>query len=83
MNLLKTAGSYLLVLHNLEQLDTESNEEAVRLLRKAVEAKDWTLCRELLRFLRSIDESGGALRKASERAGIIDVQETSDSSESS
>ena len=62
-NLLTTAGSYLLVLHNLEQLD-ESNDDAIRLLRKAAEAKDWALCRELLRFLRSIDTSGHALRNA-------------------
>lgn len=60
---LKTAGSYLLVLHNLEQLD-ENSSEAVRLLKKAVEGKEWQLCRELLRFLQSIDDSGEALRTA-------------------
>jgi hypothetical protein len=72
MNLLKTAGSYLLVLHNLEQLDSESNTEAVRLLQRAVAAKDWTLCKELLRFLRSIDDSGEALKSAVAKAGISD-----------
>ncbi|KAF8807681.1 RIC1-domain-containing protein [Phlegmacium glaucopus] len=62
-NRLKTAASYLLVLHNLEQLD-ESGTEAVRLFRSAVEGKDWQLCRELLRFLRTIDDSGQALENA-------------------
>ncbi|TRM65979.1 RIC1-domain-containing protein [Schizophyllum amplum] len=60
---LKTAGSYLLVLHNLEQLD-EDHQDAIRLLKSAIDAKDWQLCRELLRFLHSIDETGEALRRA-------------------
>ncbi|KIJ68689.1 hypothetical protein HYDPIDRAFT_179745 [Hydnomerulius pinastri MD-312] len=60
---LKTAGSYLLVLHNLEQLD-ENNKDAIRLLQRAVDAQDWQLCRELLRFLHSIDDTGMALRHA-------------------
>ena len=30
-------------------------------------AKDWTLCRELLRFLHSVDASGEALREALEQ----------------
>jgi hypothetical protein len=50
-----------LVLHNLEQLD-ENSSEAVRLLTSAVDAKEWQLCRELLRFLHSIDDTGRALR---------------------
>jgi hypothetical protein len=53
----------LIVLHNLEQLD-EGGAEAVRLFRSAVEDKDWQLCRELLRFLRTIDDSGQALQNA-------------------
>jgi len=77
MNQLKTAGSYLLVLHNLEQLD-ETNEDAVRLLKKAKEAKDWDLCRQLMRFLRSIDDSGNSLRQALVGAGI-DVPPTESS----
>ncbi|PPQ63714.1 hypothetical protein CVT24_004294 [Panaeolus cyanescens] len=60
---LKTAGSYLLVLHGLEQLDS-NHAEAIQLLASAVEEKDWHLCRELLRFLNSIDETGSALRNA-------------------
>ncbi|KAH9486681.1 Guanine nucleotide exchange factor subunit Rich [Psilocybe cubensis] len=68
-NRLKTAGSYLLVLHNLEQLDENSNE-AIRLLMSAVKGKDWQLCRELLRFLRSIDDTGQALRNALKHVDI-------------
>ncbi|KAF9023405.1 RIC1-domain-containing protein [Hymenopellis radicata] len=60
---LNTAGSYLLVLHNLEQLD-ENNQDAVRLLTVAIGACNWQLCREILRFLHSIDDSGDALRNA-------------------
>lgn len=60
---LRTASSYLLVLHTLEQLD-EDNEDAMRLLKAAIDGKDWQLCRELLRFLRSIDDSGTALQNA-------------------
>ncbi|KAF8490724.1 RIC1-domain-containing protein [Gautieria morchelliformis] len=71
-NLLTTAGSYLLVLHNLEQLD-EGNDDAIRLLRRAAEVEDWALCRELLRFLRSIDTSGHALRNALSRVEILSV----------
>ncbi|KAG6891075.1 hypothetical protein C0995_014164 [Termitomyces sp. Mi166 len=67
---LKTAGSYLLVLHNLEQLD-ENNDDAVRLLQKAVDGKDWQLCRELLRFLHSVDDTGTALRTALSKTNVV------------
>lgn len=69
-NRLKTAGSYLLVLHNLEQLN-EDNNDAIRLLSRAVDAKDYQLCKELLRFLRSIDNTGAALKAALEQANIL------------
>lgn len=72
MNQLKTAGSYLLVLHNLEQLD-EQNEDAIRLLQRAIDASDWTLSRELLHFLRSIDESGACLEHAMREVRLVDV----------
>ncbi|TFK76753.1 RIC1-domain-containing protein [Pluteus cervinus] len=72
-NRLKTAGSYLLVLHNLEQLD-ENNADAVRLLRSAVDGKDWQLCRELLRFLHSIDDTGAALRDALKQTNVINLE---------
>ncbi|KAG6866024.1 hypothetical protein C0991_009433 [Blastosporella zonata] len=67
---LKTAGSYLLVLHNLEQLD-ENNDDAVRLLQSAVDGKDWQLCRELLRFLHSVDDTGAALRHALSKTNVV------------
>jgi len=60
---LKTAGSYLLVLHTLEQLDS-NNTEVERLLKTAAEKGEWDLCKELLRFLHSIDDTGEALRHA-------------------
>ncbi|KAI0651550.1 RIC1-domain-containing protein [Trametes meyenii] len=67
---LKTAGSYLLVLHGLEQLDG-MNGDAIRLLRSAVAAQDWQLCREILRFLHSIDDTGAALQAALVETQIV------------
>ena len=69
---LKTASSYLLVLHNLEQLD-ENSSDAIRLLRSAVDAKDWQLCKELLRFLHSIDDTGTALRNALAETNLVEL----------
>ncbi|KIY65901.1 RIC1-domain-containing protein [Cylindrobasidium torrendii FP15055 ss-10] len=66
---LDTAGSYLLVLHNLEQL-TEDNHDAIRLLRAAIAASNWQLCREILRFLHSVDDTGNALRDALARTQL-------------
>ncbi|KAJ7770879.1 RIC1-domain-containing protein [Mycena maculata] len=76
---LKTAGSYLLVLHNLEQLD-EKHNDVIRLLESAVSAKDWQLCRELLRFLHTVDPTGTALRDAlghinANQSEVVDLQE--------
>lgn len=71
LNRLKTAGSYLLVLHNLEQLD-QQHEDAIRLLQRAMQSSDWTLSRELLHFLRSIDESGASLSHALQEVGLAD-----------
>ncbi|KAF9519786.1 hypothetical protein BS47DRAFT_1287937 [Hydnum rufescens UP504] len=78
--LLKTAGSYLLVLHNLEQLD-ETHADVIRLLRRALEAPDWVLCRELMHFLRSIDETGAALEQALVEVGMKEEQIMSESGE--
>jgi len=72
-NRLKTAASYLLVLHNLEQLD--DNSEAIRLLNKALYAEDTQLCREVLRFLHSIDDSGVALREALTQTSLFTSDE--------
>ena len=71
---LRTAASYLLVLHSTEQLD-ENSDDAVRLLKKALDAKDWQLCRDVLRFLQSIDDSGQVLQHALTRVGITDVSD--------
>ncbi|KAI8605643.1 RIC1-domain-containing protein [Dissophora ornata] len=51
---LKTATSYLLILHTLEPLQTTS-QDTVRLLEKTLQAQDFELCKELVRFLNSID----------------------------
>ncbi|KAL0950714.1 hypothetical protein HGRIS_007490 [Hohenbuehelia grisea] len=69
---LKTAGSYLLVLQNLEQLE-EHSADAVRLLKSAIDGADWQLCREILRFLHSVDDTGDALRKALAETGILHI----------
>lgn len=45
--------------------------DAVRLLKSAITAQDWQLCREILRFLHSVDESGDALRNALSEAEVI------------
>ncbi|KAF8634465.1 hypothetical protein AX15_000906 [Amanita polypyramis BW_CC] len=71
---LKTAASYLLVLHSTEQLD-ENCDDVVRLLKKALDAKDWQLCRGVLRFLQSIDDSCEVLQYALSQAGVIDAPE--------
>ncbi|TFK36804.1 RIC1-domain-containing protein [Crucibulum laeve] len=68
---LKIAGSYLLVLHNLEQLDEDSSD-ASRLLQSAIESKDWQLCRELMRFLHSVDDTGETLRAAFKQAHLVE-----------
>ena len=61
--LLKTAGGYLLVLHNFDDLES-SSEQCVRLLQRAKEKEDWELCKELARFLMALDASGDTLREA-------------------
>ena len=64
----------MLLLHNIEELDgTRINSDAVRLLKAAIAIKDWQLCREILRFLRSIDDTGAALRSALEEAQVVET----------
>ncbi len=58
------------MLHGLEQLDG-MNADAIRLLRSATSAQDWQLCREILRFLHSIDDTGAALQSALVETQII------------
>lgn len=62
-----------MVLHNLEQLD-ENNGDVVRLLKRAVDEKDWQLCRELLRFLHSIDDTGAALQDALAQTNVLHLE---------
>jgi hypothetical protein len=71
---LRSAAGYLLVLHTLEELDevevgltcrrVDDQQDTVALIRLAIAACETRLCKELLRFLHSIDESGAALRRA-------------------
>jgi len=56
----------------LEQLD-ESYSHAARLLSRAVAACDWQLCRELMRFLHSIDETGVALKHVLSQTNLMPV----------
>lgn len=61
---LKTASSYLLVLHHLEQL--EGTDDAFKLLHKALIESDLVLSKEIIRFLHSIDPSGFYMQKTME-----------------
>ncbi|KAK6539739.1 hypothetical protein TWF694_009939 [Orbilia ellipsospora] len=63
--LLKTAGGYLLILHNMEKLSS-SSQDMVRLFSRAVAEEDWDLCKELARFLTALDNSGKTLKEALE-----------------
>ena len=66
---LRTAAMYLLVLHNLEAVDA-SIAHTVRLLRLALDAEDFSLARDLVRFCRSMDEDGDVLRRVADAAGL-------------
>jgi hypothetical protein len=56
----------------LEQLD-ENNDDAIRLLKSAIDRKDYQLCREVLRFLHSIDDTGAALKDALAQTNMVDI----------
>ncbi|ORY05246.1 RIC1-domain-containing protein [Basidiobolus meristosporus CBS 931.73] len=60
---LKTATSYLIVLQTLEPVSV-SSKYSVRLIQKAYEANEITLCRDLVRYLSSIYGSEMSLREA-------------------
>lgn len=78
---LVTAGGYLLVLHNLDQNTLTKNKEhdislktmdnTIQLLKVANNSKNWDLCKELLRFVRSIDPSGELFKKVLVAANIV------------
>lgn len=79
--LLKTAGGYLLVLHNFNDLES-SSKQCFRLLKRAKEADDWELCRELARFLMALDASGDTLREALARIELTLMASRTGSTES-
>jgi hypothetical protein len=62
---LKTAGGYLLVLHEFEEL-SPTGDQVIRLLQQAKSEQDWDLCKELARFLMALDQSGETLRRTLE-----------------
>lgn len=68
---LQTAGSYLLVLQTVESLE-ESIADTARLLALAAQREEWVLCQDLLRYTRSMDESGQALQQVVKQAGILE-----------
>ena len=72
-NLLKTAGGYLLVLHNFNDLES-SSKQCVRLLERAKDVEDWELCKELARFLMALDASGDTLREALVKIGLTPAE---------
>ncbi|XP_071485057.1 guanine nucleotide exchange factor subunit RIC1-like [Diadema antillarum] len=55
---LQTAASYLIILQNLETVKA-SKHHATQLLDAALEHCEWSLCRDLLRFLRAIGSGDG------------------------
>lgn len=67
--MLKTAGSYLLILHAFDE-GSFNTQQIATLLTRAKDAGDWELCKELARFLVGIDESGGLLRKVFVSVGL-------------
>ncbi|RKP14069.1 RIC1-domain-containing protein [Piptocephalis cylindrospora] len=54
---LQTATAYLIVLQTLEPTRVNS-EDSAKLLEKVVDARDFELCKEIIRFLQSISGSG-------------------------
>lgn len=66
MNRMTSRGVVVQYGHALTQI-----QDATRLLRYVVDAKEYRLSKELLRFLRSVDENGAALRTAIRDVGIL------------
>ena len=79
-DLLKTAGGYLLVLHNFNDLDS-SSQQCVRLLQRAKEEGEWELCKELARFLLALDASGDTLREALAKIELAPPSSNADSTQ--
>lgn len=68
-DMLKTAGGYLLVLQTFDK-EGNGSEQCVKLMQMAKEKGDWDLCKELVRFLMALDETGNELRQAVEKMGV-------------
>ncbi|ORZ10211.1 RIC1-domain-containing protein [Absidia repens] len=60
---LRTATSYLIILQTMQPLTT-GGKDTIRLLQKAMDVDDYELCKELVRFLSSIDHTGRTLHEA-------------------
>lgn len=71
MGYLKVAASYLLVLHTLTPDLDQNISDTVLLLGLAKEAANWRLCRDLLKYMRKMDEDGSALRRVVDAAGLL------------
>ncbi|KAF7732832.1 hypothetical protein EC973_000108 [Apophysomyces ossiformis] len=62
---LRTATSYLIILQTMQPLAV-GGTDTIRLLKKAMDENDYELCKELIRFLSSIDSTGKTLQQALE-----------------
>ncbi|KAI9028097.1 RIC1-domain-containing protein [Phycomyces nitens] len=60
---LRTATSYLIILQTMQPLAV-GGKDTIRLLQKAIDVDDYELCKELVRFLSSIDNTGKTLQEA-------------------
>lgn len=72
-DMLKTAGSYLLILHAFDE-GSFSTRQISTLFNRATNEGDWDLCKELARFLVGIDETGNLLKTVLFRAGLKDAE---------
>lgn len=60
---LHTATSYLIILQTMQPLAV-AGKDTMRLLHKALDENNYELCKELVRFLSSIDNTGNTLHEA-------------------
>ncbi|KAG0941132.1 hypothetical protein G6F32_008538 [Rhizopus arrhizus] len=60
---LHTATSYLIILQTMQPLAV-AEKDTMRLLNKALDENNYELCKELIRFLSSIDSTGNTLHEA-------------------
>jgi hypothetical protein len=72
-DMLKTAGSYLLILHAFDE-GSFSTRQISTLFNRATKEGDWDLCKELARFLVGIDETGNLLKTVLYKAELRDAR---------